>query len=467
MGFSNILKPRGVQWFIVPLIIVLLISVQFWVGARVQARTLDLRHSLNTTYGVALELTQVLGYGGLIHHFKNFLLRPDEIQYLEAGKEAARTADELVWELEQSASSLGFETTLSNTRSIIDGYSERLQRIPGLVDSGMSAHQLDRALRLDDRFAIQEISSLLDQLSVSVNFQVENIETQGRILNLVSLAGTIALSLLILTLFIQRRHRNEHMISIDALNEQLAASNSRLTEANTSLKQFAGIVSHDLKGPLRHISLFNNQILEDIDNGEMVRNHVCMSQASVLRITELISSLLDFTKTGFKQPELILIDIKPLIMDVVSEFQIPIDETHARVTVQAEGKILADALLIRRVLHNLMDNSLKYMKTGLPPDVNIVAKYLDDLEGGAMQIVISDNGIGIPCEHAQRVFEPLQRLHSGQAEYSGTGIGLSLARTVVNAHGGQIKVDDDYRGGTRICITLPCQANLKKLDARI
>jgi signal transduction histidine kinase len=169
----------------------------------------------------------------------------------------------------------------------------------------------------------------------------------------------------------------------------------------------------------------------------------------------LISNLLDYTETGYKEPAREMIDINPVILDVVGEFQATINEKRARVTVQADGQVLADPLLIRRVLQNLLDNSLKYTEDGQIPHVNIVAKHLAGQQAGTVQIMVSDNGIGIPNEHAERVFEPLQRLHPNESQYAGAGIGLSLAKTVVSAHGGQIEVAREYCGGTRILFTLP------------
>lgn len=450
------LKQYRARYLIVPVIIGGLIFAQYSFTARVKQRTQELRYNLDNTYSMALELSQALGYGGLIHHFKNYLLRPAELQYLNDGLIAADSAAELVSRLEVNAHALGIETTLTETRSMIAGYRSRLERVRPLVASGLTLMEIDDQLRLDDSFALREISQLLEDLSQSVSDQIESIDSQGLVLGLVSLAGTLILSMLILTLFIQRRHRIRHMRSIDRLNARLAESNASLSDANTSLKQFAGIVSHDLKSPLRHINLFNEQILEDIDDKALVRSHVGMVQTAVQRMSGMISSLLDFTKTGFKEPEREMIDMAELLPQVVEEFQPMIDEKQAKVTVDAEGQVLADPQLLRRVLYNLLDNSMKYMAEGEAPSVNIVAKQVGDLPERRLQVSVSDNGIGIAPEYRERVFEPMHRLHSRQSPYAGNGIGLSLAKTVINAHGGDMEVADSCQKGTRICFTLPC-----------
>ncbi len=454
------LKPYKARYLLVPVIIGGLIFAQYSFTAMVKQRTQELRFNLDNTYSMALELSQALGYGGLIHHFKNYLLRPAELQYLNDGLVAADSATALVASLEVNARGLGIETTLTETRSMIAGYRARLERVRPLVASGLALMEIDDQLRLDDSFALREISQLLDDLSQSVSDQIESIDTQGLVLGLVSLAGTVILSMLILTLFIQRRQRILHIRSTDRLNARLAESNASLSDANTSLKQFAGIVSHDLKSPLRHINLFNEQILEDIDDKELVRSHVGMVQNAVQRMNSMISSLLDFTKTGFKEPEREMIDMAELLPQVVEEFQPMIDEKQAQVTVDADGQVFADPQLLRRVLYNLLDNSMKYVAQGEAPTVSIVAKQMGDGPERRLQVCVSDNGIGIAPEYRERVFEPMHRLHSGQSPYVGNGIGLSLARTVINAHGGDMEVADSCQKGTRICFTLPCNETL-------
>ncbi|MGQ7843495.1 sensor histidine kinase [Granulosicoccus sp. 3-233] len=445
---------------LLPIIIAGLILVQYAFTASVKQRTQELRYNLDNTYSLALELTQALGYGGLIHNFKNYLLRPAELQYLDEGLASADQATELVGKLEINAHELGIEATLTETRAMIAGYRARLERVRPLINSGLTLMEIDDQLRLDDSFALREISQLLSDLTAAVTGQIEDIDRQGLVLGLVSLAGTIILSVFILTLYIQRRNRIAHLQSIAGLNARLAESNANLSDANTSLKQFAGIVSHDLKSPLRHINLFNEQILEDIDDKNLVREHAAMVKQSVQRMTGMVSSLLDFTKTGFKEPERSMIDISELIHQTVEELRPRIDETQATVSVEAAGQVFADAQLLRRVIYNILENSLKYVAEGDTPAIRIETKQLHELPERRIQVIISDNGIGIAPEFRERVFEPMHRLHSKQIPYAGNGIGLSLAKTVIHAHGGDIEISDSYQKGTRICFTLPCDEQI-------
>ncbi len=449
---------------IVPVIIALLLFAQYSFTGSVKQRTQALRYSLDNTYSLALELTQALGYGGLIHNFKNYLLRPAELKYLDGGLSAATRATDLVNKLEINARELGIETTLTETRAMIAGYRARLERIRPLVASGLSQMEIDDQLRLDDTFALREIRHLLDELTESVGRQVEGVDTQGVVLGLISLVGTTVLSVFILTLYIQRRNRLTHLRSVADLNARLEKSNASLSDANTSLKQFAGIVSHDLKTPLRHINLFNEQILEDIDDKELVRSHASMVQQAALRMTSMISSLLDFTKTGFTEPVREQLDIAELLEQSVSELQPMIDQTQASVTIEAAGQVYVDPQLVRRVLHNLLENSLKYVAEGDTPVISIETRPVGEQPARFMEVCISDNGIGIEPEFRKRVFEPLHRLHSKQSPYAGNGIGLSLAKTVINAHGGEIEVADSCLKGSCICFTLPCDDELEDVQ---
>ena len=108
-----------------------------------------------------------------------------------------------------------------------------------------------------------------------------------------------------------------------------------------------------------------------------------------------------------------------------------------------------------RAFVNLIGNSLKYVADG--EGARVVVRT--EPAGRGTLVSITDEGIGIDAAHAERVFEPLERLHGVTSGYDGVGIGLSLARSIVESHGGRLWLDTGHTGGTRMLLSLPDTAS--------
>jgi two-component system sensor kinase FixL len=104
------------------------------------------------------------------------------------------------------------------------------------------------------------------------------------------------------------------------------------------------------------------------------------------------------------------------------------------------------------LLQNLIANALKYQPVGQAPEIHIQTECVDD---GMCQIIVQDNGIGIPSAYRERIFEPFVRLHGKSSEYEGTGVGLAICKRIVERHGGSISVDSAPGPGSRFMIKLP------------
>jgi light-regulated signal transduction histidine kinase (bacteriophytochrome) len=128
-----------------------------------------------------------------------------------------------------------------------------------------------------------------------------------------------------------------------------------------------------------------------------------------------------------------------------------IDESGVNVTADPLPRVRARPAEIAQVLQNLVGNAIKFRDSARPPAVAIVEEEGDD---GSWQFSVTDNGIGIPPEFADKVFVIFQRLHARDT-YGGTGIGLAMCKKIVEHHGGRIWIDTEYTGGARICFTLP------------
>lgn len=439
------------RWWLLTLAgVALLGAVQIAAVQETNRHTEELRNLLTATQSQSLQLMRDLGYGGLIHNFKNFVLRTKEQSYRDNAANSAKEALALVNILEKNAAEVGIDASLQSTREMILSYESRLTQVADLHADGMSAVDIDQTVRFNDSSAILEVQVLVSSLAKAVTMTVEQLDKRSAILSAVTITGTIFLSGLTLILILNQRQRRRHLNFVTGTNAQLAAGNHRLSRINTSLKQFAGIVSHDLKSPLRHIGMFNDLIMEDYDDKDDVRGHVEKIRKASTRMDKIIESLLDFTLAGFAEPVLSTVDVTDVVTEVVSELAPSIEAASAHVSVRAEGRVIADTELLKRVLHNLIGNSVKYRKADVSPLVEITAKMVDN----QIHFSINDNGIGIKPEFAERIFLPFQRLHDAQSHFEGNGIGLSLVRSIIEAHGGKVWLDKSYSDGTRFEFTL-------------
>lgn len=450
------------HWWILSLTVTMvLLAAQFWSAGKVERRSSELRSLLSDTRSAAIQLTQRIGYGGLIYNFKNLVLRPDEQHYYARAISDAREITRLLADLEDNAAAAGVMFTLKSTRAMVTAYTLRLDDIQRLYQQGFDSAAIDQAVRFDDIFAIHEIDTLIEEISQAVITQVTRIQREGRLLNGISIGGTVVLGALVLALLLNQNNKRRYLDTVQQMNRELKLSNASLSSANSALEQFAGIVSHDLRSPLRHIDHFSERLIEDCEAPEEVVGHARVIVAAVERMDRIIASLLEFTQTGFTRPTLAVVDVQILVSTVVAEFTTAIESADGTVNLQLDGLVHADSDLLQRVLHNLLSNSLKYVAPGRAPVIDVVVKP----SGSHIEFSISDNGIGVDPRHADRIFEPRQRLHADQSQYEGSGIGLSLVKAVIVAHGGSIKLDTDYTEGTRIVFVLDAAEPFQLLRA--
>lgn len=229
-----------------------------------------------------------------------------------------------------------------------------------------------------------------------------------------------------------------------------------ITEAEAERDQlvsFAGVVAHDLKNPLTVIRGWSESLQEELA-GEGSPD-VATLRAMVARVVTasdsmrgFIDDLLGMTIARDRQLELEVLDLTA-VAEEVAELR-RTGETRPRITVQPGMRVTADRFLVRQLLDNLVGNAVKYVAPEVRPAVSVSAVEDD----GMVEVVVSDNGIGIPPDQRERVFQPLVRA-DGASSYAGTGLGLAICRRVVERHGGRIWVDRGAVQGTTFRFTLP------------
>ncbi|MFJ6084667.1 ATP-binding protein [Streptomyces sp. NPDC092369] len=241
--------------------------------------------------------------------------------------------------------------------------------------------------------------------------------------------------------------------------DDLDAQAVELRRSNAELEQFAYVASHDLQEPLRKVASFC-QLLEKRYGDQLDERgtqYIDFAVDGAKRMQVLINDLLTFSRVGRVNDTQVPVELGQTLDKALSNLTVSVEESGARVDrPDALPEIVGDPTLLTMLWQNLVGNALKFRHPDRPPHVTITCA-VDPDRPDTWLVYVTDNGIGIPAEFADKVFVIFQRLHSRDA-YGGTGIGLALCKKIVEYHGGTIWLDSGRTEGTRFCFTLPFAA---------
>ena len=239
------------------------------------------------------------------------------------------------------------------------------------------------------------------------------------------------------------------------ITERKAAEEARknyavLESRNKEMEEFAYIASHDLQEPLRTVSGFVELLNMDFGHQlpEDAKEYLGFIAASTKRMGELIKGLLDFSRIG-KQKTFEPVDCNEILNAVIADLGGAIKESNAAIIVDEMPLIYAFPNEIKQLFQNLLSNAIKFHKPGKSPEIHVSAESLP----GYWQFEISDNGVGIEPRHYHKIFLLFQRLHN-RGSYSGTGIGLSYCKKIVELHHGKIWVESEPGEGSSFFFTI-------------
>jgi PAS domain S-box-containing protein len=241
-----------------------------------------------------------------------------------------------------------------------------------------------------------------------------------------------------------------------AAEHALRARTLELERSNHDLEQFAYIASHDLKEPLRMVSsyvgLLERRYKESLDDEAQEFIRFAVDGAARMKI--LIDDLLVFSRVGTKGKELVDTDTSKALAAALSNLEVAIRETEAEITIDPDSlpNVIGDDVQLIQLFQNLVGNSIKFSKPGVSPKVKISA-VKDPQNSQFWLFSVQDNGIGIDSAHSERIFEIFQRLNL-RSDYPGTGIGLAVARKIVERHQGTIRVESAVGKGATFLFTL-------------
>jgi signal transduction histidine kinase len=241
------------------------------------------------------------------------------------------------------------------------------------------------------------------------------------------------------------------------IEKHLVESKVAAEEANRAKSEFLANMSHELRTPLNSIIGFSN-ILKDKKHGDLNENqtrYISNVLKSGKHLLKLINDILDLSKIeagkmGYEPENM---NLTETVDEVVTLMQPMANKKDIELTSNIESEdieIFADKVKFKQIMYNILSNAIKF--TPQKGKVTITSQ----LVGDNIEISISDNGIGIPDEKFQSIFDPFKQVDSSSTrKYGGTGLGLAIVNRYVKMHGGSIRVESEPGMGTTFTLAIP------------
>ena len=381
-------------------------------------------------------------------------------------------------------------------RSAVESRLAELRKAADLVRQNNVADGI-AMLRGGDADSVQTISDVTSRMRAEEErlFTSRNIaaDRSQRIASIVTITGSaLVIALAGISILLVRRSARErdeaeallrdNNVNLEATVDERTAD---LREANNEIQRFAYIVSHDLRSPLVNIMGFTSELEqlradifrriaalgratvpasplpaaatdtepvlegEDRQLAQDFAEALGFIKSSIAKMDRLITAILNLTREGRREFEPIRIDTSELIEAIVTTMAHQAAEAQAEIRIAALPEIVSDRLALEQIFSNLIENALKYLKPGVPGEINVRGRT----KLGFAIFEIADNGRGIDPKDHQRIFDLFRR--AGPQDKPGQGIGLAHVRALVRRLGGTMSVQSELNNGSTFTITLP------------
>jgi light-regulated signal transduction histidine kinase (bacteriophytochrome) len=253
------------------------------------------------------------------------------------------------------------------------------------------------------------------------------------------------------------------MQELAANNRKLSIANAGLRRANAELEQFAALASHDLREPIRHLSIYTEILRRRLENQLDDEGRQCLRFVllSAEKLEMLVAGLLAYTRVVREKPVATeaTVDSNAVLRRVLDALQPVIVETKAVVRASELPPLRMSDNHLAEIFHHILENALKFHRPGVSPEIDIFCYQASK----GVVLCVRDNGIGIKPEHQGTIFGLFKRLDS--SGYRGTGIGLAICQKIVERYQGQLWVESEIGKGSLFCFRFGEQTDVLRSRA--
>lgn len=252
-----------------------------------------------------------------------------------------------------------------------------------------------------------------------------------------------------------------YRILSETLEQQVAERTKELQRSNEDLQQFAHVASHDLKEPVRKIKTFTGRLEQQLEDKLDDASARFLERINVAteRMFTMIDGVLSYSTINAATLLTENVNLEEIISHIEVDLEVALEATGGKIRHQNLPSIEGASVLLYQLFYNLVNNSIKFARSGVAPIITITSEEVSDEK---IQITVTDNGIGFDSQYAGRIFETFTRLNP-KDKFEGTGLGLSLCKKIVERHGGTISANGKSEEGAEFIITLPKKQDRKEL----
>lgn len=331
-------------------------------------------------------------------------------------------------------------------------YKKYIDKYQALKDS---VHHEDLAESLSSLKQDYEIKQLQKEQRIQLlekEAEVDMMRTRSNLF--VFFAIAVVSFLIFLILLLRNRSAKKQNRILQMKNEEIRHQNELLFASNQDLEKFAQVISHDLKEPLRSISGFSSLLKRRLNRSgredPQSLEYMEFIEKGANQMSKLLTGLLDYSKLGKDNEDaLSLLDVDMVLGEVLQSLSMQIGESGVEIIKVQMPEIQYNQFHLHQLFLNLIGNAIKFNKNE-HPIIELGVEENDHF----FKFFVKDNGIGIAPEYHDKIFEVFQRLHDRES-YSGSGIGLSTCKKIVEKYGGRMELKSEVGSGSTFCFTVP------------